>query len=116
MLTPVGQKPGAGQIAQLYEALGGPVEWIGTPYPAIYTEARRRFAGIPDDRILCIGDSPDHDIVGARRAGLPCALVRTGLLADLDDAARLARCRAAGAIADFVIDRFQFEVAPSAGA
>ena len=35
MLTPMGRRPGAGRIATLYADLGGPVDWIGKPYPLI---------------------------------------------------------------------------------
>ena len=33
MLTPLGQRVGAGAIAQMYEDLGGKVEWVGKPFP-----------------------------------------------------------------------------------
>lgn len=36
--------------------------------------------------IVCIGDSLEHNIAGGRGAGLNTALVRTGILADLDAA------------------------------
>ena len=86
MLTPGGDYPGAGAIAALYEALGGAVTWIGKPYPAIYAAAAH-FVGSPAPReVLCIGDSIEHDIVGARRFGAAAALVRTGILAGLSEA------------------------------
>jgi HAD superfamily hydrolase (TIGR01459 family) len=109
MLTAHGLRPGAGAIAKLYADLGGRVEWIGKPYPFIYEEALRRLAGIPSDRILCIGDSPEHDILGAHRAGLAAALVRTGIHDGLSDPDRHARSVAAGAVAEYLLDRFAFE-------
>ncbi len=60
-------RAGAGAIASLYEELGGKVTWIGKPYPAIYRHAAR-LIGSPQ-RILCIGDSAEHDVAGGRNAG-----------------------------------------------
>lgn len=105
MLTPTGTHPGAGAIARTYANLGGPVEWIGKPYPLIYAEAVRRLSGIATDRILCIGDSPAHDIAGGHAAGHKTALVRTGLHAGLSDAALTALC-AAEAVPDFILPAF----------
>jgi len=105
MLTPTGTHPGAGAIAQTYADLGGPVEWIGKPHPLIYAEAARRLPGIAADRILCIGDSPAHDIAGGHAAGHKTALVRTGLHADLTDAGLTEIC-AAEAVPDFILPAF----------
>ena len=107
MLTPQGHRPGAGQIAQLYEALGGPVDWIGKPHPLIYHEAARLLPGIAPDRILCIGDSPAHDVAGGHRAGHKTCLVRTGLHAALTDAEISALCLSkAGVLPDHILPRF----------
>ncbi len=107
MLTPAGKKPGAGRIATLYQGLGGKVEWVGKPYPLIYRLARQLLVGIPPDRILCIGDSPAHDIKGGAEAGLCTALVRTGLHADTPDAALAALCQdEAGVLPDHILPRF----------
>ncbi len=105
MLTPSGRHPGAGAIAQDYAELGGPVEWIGKPHPLIYAEAARHLPGIAASRILCIGDSPAHDIAGGRAAGHKTALVRTGLHADLTDAALDTLC-AAEAMPDYILPAF----------
>ncbi len=106
MLTPQGRRPGAGRIAALYQRLGGPVELVGKPHPLIYSEAARLLPGVPPRRILCIGDSPAHDIAGGQTAGFATALVRTGIHAALDDDARRELCKAEGAIPDHVLDRF----------
>jgi len=105
MLTTTGTHPGAGAIAQIYAALGGPVEWIGKPHPLIYAEAARRLSGIAADRILCIGDSPAHDIAGGHAAGHKTALVRTGLHAGLSDDALADICAADG-MPDFILSAF----------
>ena len=106
MLTKVGQRFGAGRIATLYEELGGPVHWIGKPYPLIYEIAKDILKMPQAARVLCIGDSPDHDIQGGLRAGFETALVRTGLYADLSDGEVEERCRAIGAMPNYVIPSF----------
>ena len=75
--------PGAGSIAKLYEELGGAVTWLGKPHREIYDYARSVLSLTPSERIVCIGDSIEHDIVGATNAGLPSALVETGILSGL---------------------------------
>ena len=75
--------PGAGSIAKLYEELGGAVTWLGKPHKEIYDYTRSALGFIASDRIVCIGDSIEHDIVGATNAGLPSALVETGILSGL---------------------------------
>ena len=106
MLTPLGQRFGAGVIAQLYEDLGGTVEWVGKPFPLIYRMAQAALG--PSKRVLCVGDSPEHDIKGGRDAGFATALVRTGLHADLSEDALLDHCRAT-AMPDFIIPSFRWE-------
>lgn len=107
MLTPNGPRPGAGRIAQLYAQLGGAVDWIGKPHPLIYAEAARLLPGIPAHRILCIGDSPAHDIAGGHRAGHKTCLVRTGLHANAADNDLPALCLAeAGVLPDHTLTRF----------
>lgn len=107
MLTPQGTKPGAGRIAMLYQDLGGRVDWVGKPHPLIYQLALTLLDGIPPDRILCIGDSPAHDIRGGADAGLRTALVRTGLHAATPDADLPHLCREeAGVLPDHILPRF----------
>jgi HAD superfamily hydrolase (TIGR01459 family) len=77
MLTPEGLMPAPGAIASLYEDMGGKVTWIGKPYGAIYAHAAR-LIGNPK-RILCIGDSAEHDVAGGRNAGFSTLLVMTGV-------------------------------------
>lgn len=106
MLIDGGMSFAAGRVAELYAEMGGPVTWIGKPFPDIYRVAIADIGAVPGDRILCIGDSIEHDIAGARAAGLKSALVRSGILAGHSDAelAELyARC---GAMPDFVLPAF----------
>lgn len=106
MLTSAGVCFGAGAIANAYHAMGGPVEWIGKPHPLIYAEAARLLPGIAPARILCIGDSPAHDIVGGKAAGHATALVHGGLHAGMDWAALMALCIAEQAMPDHVLMQF----------
>lgn len=106
MLTPRGPSFGPARIAALYETLGGAVEMIGKPHPLIYRLAHERLGRPDPSRVLCIGDSPAHDLKGAATLGFRSALVRTGVHEGLDDAALDALCRAEGAHPDFVLPRF----------
>ncbi len=74
--------PGAGSIALLYEDLGGRVSWFGKPHPDIYEQAIASCGDPAKARIVCIGDSIDHDILGAATSGLASVLVRTGILSE----------------------------------
>ena len=99
MLTPEGLMPAPGAIAALYEEMGGSVTWIGKPYAQIYKEAAR-LIGNPA-RILCIGDSAEHDVAGGRNAGFATLLVLQGVSAG----------HAAATLSpqpDYVMDAFQW--------
>jgi HAD superfamily hydrolase (TIGR01459 family) len=106
MLTGRGVHPGAGAIAALYEKLGGAVTWVGKPYPGIYTAAGRLVGSPQPAEVLCIGDSVEHDIVGARRFGAAAALVRTGILASLSEPELAAECAKHGVTPDVIVASF----------
>ncbi len=106
MLTPNGLAFGAARIGETYAALGGDVTWIGKPYPAIYDAARAALGNPAPARAAGIGDSIEHDIVGARRAGCGAWLVRTGIIDGWDDAAIAAECSRYGVTPDGVLERF----------
>lgn len=82
MLTERGPAFGAGRIAQLYRELEGQVDEIGKPHPLIYQISIERLGADDPARVLCIGDSPAHDIRGAHAAGCRAVLVRTGIHAE----------------------------------
>lgn len=103
MLTAAGLQPSAGEIASLYRELGGKVTFVGKPYPAIYAAAKNRYPRNQPARTLAIGDSIEHDIRGGQNAGLPTALVLTGLSAQLSDDQLHREAARHGAIADFVL-------------
>jgi putative hydrolase of the HAD superfamily len=51
---------------------------VRKPHPDFYRAACERL-GLPPDRVLCVGDDVENDVLGARRAGLHAVLLdRTG--------------------------------------
>ena len=81
MLTQNGTSFGAGLIAKEYERMGGSVTWFGKPHPLIYTFALNKIREIEPKKVLCIGDSVEHDIRGSFNANCSSALVKTGIAA-----------------------------------
>ena len=73
-LTPQGLVDAQGVLAVRYQALGGRVFYHGKPYPAIYRSCLAALA-CPPEKVLMIGDSVDHDVLGASRAGIASALI-----------------------------------------
>ena len=110
MLTPDGPAFGAGRIAEEYAALGGAVTWVGKPYGAIYDEAMAELPGLDRARVAGVGDSVEHDVVGARDAGCRAVLVRQGIAAGASDAEIEAECQRRGAWPDASIERFAWQI------
>lgn len=71
-----------GVLARRYEALGGEVFYHGKPWPAIYASCIAALPGCALGRVVAVGDSIEHDVLGAERAGLPCAFVEGGIHAE----------------------------------
>ncbi|HEX7345765.1 MAG TPA: HAD hydrolase-like protein, partial [Candidatus Limnocylindrales bacterium] len=72
-----GVAPGNGTlVSAVHTAVGRFPLVAGKPETPIFEEARRRFGA---DRPLVVGDRLDTDILGANRAGIPSALVLTGI-------------------------------------
>jgi HAD superfamily hydrolase (TIGR01459 family) len=68
-----------GVLARRYEELGGEVFYHGKPWPAIYGSCLAALGHCAAGRVIAIGDSIEHDILGAARAGLPSAFVVGGI-------------------------------------
>jgi HAD superfamily hydrolase (TIGR01459 family) len=69
----------AGALADIYEGLGGHVEWYGKPHGPIYDHARS-LAGNPTlEETLAIGDGLPTDILGAARYGIDAIYVSHGI-------------------------------------
>ncbi len=78
-VSPQGIIDAAGVLARRYEELGGAVFYHGKPHPAIYRSCLQAL-GIDDRRrVLAIGDSVEHDILGASRAGIDSAFIAGGI-------------------------------------
>jgi HAD superfamily hydrolase (TIGR01459 family) len=91
--------PAPGAFARLFESLGGEVHYIGKPHAPIFAAALAALGQPPAGRILVIGDSLDHDILGGNCAGMATALIASGVheaaLAAGDDLAAAVRRLAA---------------------
>jgi len=74
MLSPNGTSFGAGLIAKEYEKTGGSVTWFGKPHPLIYEFALNKIPGIEPKKVLCIGDSLEHDIRGSFNSNCSSAI------------------------------------------
>jgi len=79
MFAASGLAPGPGALAQSYEDLGGTVAYIGKPHRLIFEAALHRLGNPAPGRVLMIGDSLDHDILGGRGAGILTLLVTAGV-------------------------------------
>ena len=100
--------PAPGAIAKIYESLGGQVEYVGKPYPAIFSHAVEIAAMGQRARVVMIGDSPEHDVAGARAMGLSTLLVRSGIHRDLDQQQLLRLCEGCGGVPDFQTIAFEW--------
>lgn len=70
-----------GSIAEMLQNLGFSVYYIGKPHELMFNQALDFFNSIEKANVLMIGDTPETDIKGARRAGISCALVtNTGIM------------------------------------
>ncbi len=69
-----------GTIAQMLQAAGADVHFIGKPHPLVFQKA---LAQCGNGCVLMIGDTPETDIRGARLAGIDTALItQTGIAAE----------------------------------
>lgn len=74
-----GVSRGPGALAQSYADAGGDVTWIGKPHPEIFRFALAELGVGDPARVVMIGDSPDHDVAGARSIGSAAVFVAGGL-------------------------------------
>lgn len=71
-----------GALAEIYERMGGRVIYTGKPHSWIYREAFARLAQVPRERMVAVGDSFEHDVVGAVRHGIRACFVTQGIHRD----------------------------------
>ena len=107
----------AGALAELYEAMGGPVVWAGKPHRPIYDRAlalleQTAGAPVPANEVLAIGDSLRTDLAGAATVGVDALFVASGIHAhrtgrdeDLDPAVLQEMLEEAGMYPRAVIPR-----------
>jgi HAD superfamily hydrolase (TIGR01459 family) len=69
----------AGAIADLYEDMGGKVEWYGKPHAHIYEHALHLAGNPPIGTVLAVGDSLRTDVLGAARMGFDTVFVAGGI-------------------------------------
>lgn len=67
-----------GQIADLYQSMGGTVQSFGKPHREHF-EACVRVLGLPKEKIVHVGDSIHHDIQGANDTGIASIFVTGGV-------------------------------------
>lgn len=116
-ITPNGLQPSAGAIAQAYQERRGKVHFIGKPYPEIYRHCLNLVPNVSASRILAVGDSIHHDIVGGQSVGINTLLTLSGVHADhfidtIDPSEANRRIRkisgSLGALPDWAVPTFQW--------
>ena len=68
-----------GTIADLYEHMGGKVVILGKPSKAIYLESCKKITELDLSRVIAVGDSMDHDILGSKNFGIDSILISSGI-------------------------------------
>jgi HAD superfamily hydrolase (TIGR01459 family) len=84
MARPGSGAPMPGVIGSRYEKLGGSVEYVGKPHAKVYGEVCRALDIDGGDlsvkkRLIGIGDSLEHDIMGANNFGINSAFIANGV-------------------------------------
>lgn len=69
----------AGALADIYEEIGGQVEYYGKPHAHIYEHALALGGNPPKEAVLAIGDGLPTDVLGAARFGIDCLFVQGGI-------------------------------------
>lgn len=72
-----------GTIADLYDHMGGEVIILGKPSKEIYLESTKRIKDLDKTRTLAVGDSIDHDILGASNFDIDSILISSGIHKEL---------------------------------
>ena len=72
-----------GTVADLYDHMGGKVVILGKPSKKIYQESCKKIINLNKSKIVAIGDSLDHDILGANNFNIDSVLISTGIHKDL---------------------------------
>lgn len=70
---------GPGVLADRYRSLGGMVEMLGKPGIEMFRAGLEALGDPAPERCLMIGDSPEHDIAGAKAAECQTLLISSGV-------------------------------------
>jgi HAD superfamily hydrolase (TIGR01459 family) len=81
------ESPGA--LAHDYADVGGKVLYYGKPHRPVFDALSAQLSAAEPHRILMVGDSPEHDIAGAKEAGWHSLFIAGGIHAAQDDVASL---------------------------
>ena len=72
-------EPCAGALADIYEGMGGRVEWYGKPHHGIYDYSLELAGNPPRDAVLVVGDALVTDMLGAASQGFDAVFVQGGI-------------------------------------
>ena len=72
-----------GTVADLYDHMGGRVVILGKPSKEVYEESCKTIQDLNKSKIVAIGDSLEHDILGANNFNIDSVLISTGIHKDL---------------------------------
>ena len=72
-----------GTIADLYDHMGGKVVILGKPSKEIYLKSCKQLDQINKSKTIAVGDSLDHDILGASNFGVDSVLITSGIHKEL---------------------------------
>lgn len=71
-----GTEASPGALAHAHAEAGGEVRWYGKPHRPVFDAVARAMGS---ERLLMVGDSPEHDVAGGAGAGWATCLVMGGL-------------------------------------
>jgi len=69
----------AGALAEAYAGMGGRVDWLGKPDPAIFADAAAAVGVHDPGRVVVVGDGLPTDIQGANAYGAKSVLITRGI-------------------------------------
>jgi len=84
-VTANGMTAAPGSVAARYGDMGGEVIYVGKPHRPIYEACLAHLDGVDHSRIVCIGDSIEHDIKGANNMNLASCFIENGIHKDAFD-------------------------------
>jgi glycerol 3-phosphatase-2 len=76
--------------------------FLGKPFPAVYRRVAALHPDISPERVLCVGDTPQTDVLGGRAAGYRTLLVENGFCRGHDP---ISLCRESGIWPNFIAPR-----------